>query len=159
MAARRLRRSRRHGSDLSAAPAPSDGFVPPDRAVRPMGCDGASMLGTTGSVASHPILHGLARCLLLAASMFWIVLWALVLGFARSAVVRVLLSRRQAEQEFGKTGPREVALAAAWGAISFSTSYAAVAMARTLFKKGGSLPCALVFLFASTNLSLEFLLV
>ncbi|MGI4791643.1 MAG: permease [Janthinobacterium lividum] len=105
------------------------------------------------------LLHDLARTLLLAAAMFWTVLWALVLGFTRSAIVRVLLSREQAERNFGGQGLREVALAAAWGIGSFSPSYAAVAMARTLFKKGGSLLCALVFLFASTNLSAEFLLV
>ena len=105
------------------------------------------------------LLHGLTRTLLLAASMFWTVFWALVLGFTRSAVVRVLLTRDQAQKNFGGQGLREVALAAAWGAGSFAPSYAAVAMARTLFKKGGSLLCALVFLFASTNLSAEFLLV
>lgn len=105
------------------------------------------------------LLHDLTRSLLLAASMFWTVLWALVLGFTRSAVIRVLLTRDQTERNFGGQGLREVALAAAWGAGSFSTSYAAVATARTLFRKHGSLLCALVFLFASTNLSAEFLLV
>lgn len=105
------------------------------------------------------LLYGLIRSLLLAASMFWTVLWALVLGFTRSAVVRVLLTRDQTERNFGGQGLREVALAAAWGAGSFAPSYAAVAMARTLFRKHGSLLCALVFLFASTNLSAEFLLV
>ena len=104
-------------------------------------------------------LHDLARSLLLAASMFWTVFWALVLGFTRSAVVRVLLTRDQAQKNFGGQGLREVILAAAWGAGSFAPSYAAVAMGRTLFKKGSSLLCALVFLFASTNLSAEFLLV
>ncbi len=105
------------------------------------------------------LLHDLGRSLLLAAAMFWTVLWALVLGFTRSAIVRVLLERQQAERSFGGQGLREVALAAVWGASSFAPSYAAVALARTLFKKGGSLLCALVFLFASTNLSAEFLLV
>lgn len=105
------------------------------------------------------LLHDLTRSLLLAASMFWTVLWALVLGFTRSAVVRVLLSRDQTERNFGGQGLRGVALAALWGAGSFSTSYAAVATARTLFRKHGSLLCTLVFLFASTNLSAEFLLV
>ncbi len=105
------------------------------------------------------LLHDLVRTFLLAAAMFWTVLWALVLGFTRSAVVRVLLTRDQAQKNFGGQGLREVVLAAAWGAGSFAPSYAAVAMGRTLFKKGGSLLCALVFLFASTNLSAEFLLV
>ena len=91
--------------------------------------------------------------------MFWTILWALVLGFTRSAIVRVLLTRDQAQKNFGGQGLREVVLAAAWGAGSFAPSYAAVAMARTLFKKGGSLICTLAFLFASTNLSGEFLLV
>ena len=105
------------------------------------------------------LLHDLTRTLLLAVSMFWTVFWALVLGFTRSAVVRVLLTRDQAQKNFGGQGLRQVLLAAAWGAGSFAPSYAAVAMARTLFKKGGSLLCALVFLFASTNLSTEFLLI
>lgn len=108
---------------------------------------------------TETLLHDLARSLLLAASMFWTVLWALVLGFIRSAIVRVLLSREQTKRNFGKEGQREVALAALWGAGSFATSYSAVAMARTLFRKHGSLLCAVVFLFASTNLSAEFVLV
>lgn len=104
-------------------------------------------------------LHDLVRGLVLASSMCWTVLWALVLGFTRSAIVRVLLSREQTERNFGDQGLRAVALAAVWGVGSFATSYAAVTMARTLFKKHGSLLCALVFMFASTNMSTEFILV
>jgi len=73
-----------------------------------------------------------------------------VLGLTRSTIVRVLLTRDQARKNFGGQGLREVALAA-WGAGNFSTSYAAVATACTLFRKHGSLVCALVFLFASTT--------
>jgi uncharacterized membrane protein YraQ (UPF0718 family) len=89
------------------------------------------------------------------AAMFWEVLWALVLGFAISALVQVFVSKAQMTRLLGKTGLREVALATGFGAASSSCSYAAVATARTAFKKGAAPIPALAFMFASTNLVFE----
>jgi uncharacterized membrane protein YraQ (UPF0718 family) len=90
-----------------------------------------------------------------AAAMFWEVLWALVLGFTLSGIFQVFVSKRQMQQAFGKPGLREVALATAFGAASSSCSYAAVATAKTAFKKGAALVPALAFMFASTNMVFE----
>ena len=90
-----------------------------------------------------------------AAAMFWEVLWALVLGFAISGVFQVFVSKAQMTRAFGKAGFRQVALATAFGAASSSCSYAAVATAKTAFKKGAALVPTLAFMFASTNLVFE----
>ena len=89
------------------------------------------------------------------AAMFWEVLWALVLGFAISALLQVFVSKERMTQALGKAGLREVALATAFGAASSSCSYAAVAAARTAFQKGAALVPTLAFMFASTNLVFE----
>ncbi len=90
-----------------------------------------------------------------AAAMFWEVLWALVLGFTLSGIFQVFVSKGQMQRAFGKPGLREVALATAFGAASSSCSYAAVATAKTAFKKGAALVPALAFMFASTNMVFE----
>ena len=90
-----------------------------------------------------------------AAAMFWDVLWALILGFAISALLQVYVSKERMTQALGRAGLREVALATALGAASSSCSYAAVAAARTAFKKGAALVPTLAFMFASTNLVFE----
>jgi len=89
------------------------------------------------------------------AAMFWEVLWALVLGFAVSALLQVFVSKERMTQALGRAGLREVALATAFGAASSSCSYAAVAAARTAFQKGAALAPTLAFMFASTNLVFE----
>jgi len=97
----------------------------------------------------------LGQSLYESAAMFWEVLWALVLGFALSAVLQVFVSKERMTREFGATNFRSVALATLFGGASSSCSYAAVAAARTAFKKGASLVPTLAFMFASTNLVLE----
>jgi len=97
----------------------------------------------------------LGKSLYESAAMFWEVLWALVLGFALSAVLQVFVSKERMTREFGRTSFRSVALATLFGGASSSCSYAAVAAARTAFKKGASLVPTLAFMFASTNLVLE----
>jgi uncharacterized membrane protein YraQ (UPF0718 family)/YHS domain-containing protein len=87
--------------------------------------------------------------------MAWEVWWALVLGFALSGVVQAWVPRRRLEEALGGRGAREVALASGLGAASSSCSYAAVAIAKTLFERGASLVSAMVFQFASTNLVFE----
>ena len=97
----------------------------------------------------------LGRSLYESAAMFWEVLWALVLGFGISAVLQVFVSKDRMTREFGRTSFRSVALATAFGGASSSCSYAAVAAARSAFKKGAGLVPTLAFMFASTNLVFE----
>src|ERR1700744_3035528 len=92
--------------------------------------------------------HGLRDALLMA----WEVWWALVLGFAISAVVQAWVPRARIERSLASSRPRAGAVATGLGAASSSCSYAAVAIARSLFQKGASATTALAFQFASTNL-------
>jgi uncharacterized membrane protein YraQ (UPF0718 family)/YHS domain-containing protein len=87
--------------------------------------------------------------------MAWEVWWALVLGFAISAIVQAWVPRERIQNALGGSGARPVALATGLGAASSSCSYAAIAIAKTLFQKGASVASALAFQFASTNLVLE----
>ena len=93
--------------------------------------------------------------LLNAARMAWEVWWALVLGFVLSALVQARVPRARIEHVLGGRGPRELTLATALGAASSSCSYAAIAIAKSLFAKGASLVSAMAFQFASTNLVFE----
>jgi uncharacterized membrane protein YraQ (UPF0718 family) len=87
--------------------------------------------------------------------MFWEVLWSLALGFLLSAVVQAVVSKRAIARALGQDSPRSVALASAFGIASSSCSYAAVAIARSLFRRGATLANAIIFEFASTNLVIE----
>ena len=87
--------------------------------------------------------------------MFWEVWWALVLGFALSGIVQAWVPRRRLEEALGGRGLREVTVATGLGAASSSCSYAAIAIAKSLFAKGASLVSAMTFQFASTNLVFE----
>src|SRR4051812_3156771 len=97
------------------------------------------------------IVHGLQN----AGQMAWEVGWALALGFLLSALVQVLVPRTRIVAVLGGEGAREVGLATALGAASSSCSYAAVAIAKSLFQRGASLQSAMAFQFASTNLVFE----
>ncbi len=101
--------------------------------------------------ALEVIWHALRDSLLMA----WEVWWALVLGFAISAIVQAWVPRERVQSALSGSGPRPVALATGLGAASSSCSYAAVAIARSLFAKGASSATALAFQFASTNLVWE----
>ena len=87
--------------------------------------------------------------------MAWEVWWALVLGFLLSGIVQAWAPRRRLEQALGGRGPGTLVLATGLGAASSSCSYAAVAIAKSLFQKGASLASAMAFQFASTNLVFE----
>jgi uncharacterized membrane protein YraQ (UPF0718 family)/YHS domain-containing protein len=87
--------------------------------------------------------------------MAWEVWWALVFGFAISAVVQAWVPRERIERALSGSGPKPVAWATGLGAASSSCSYAAVAIAKSLFQKGASAASALAFQFASTNLVWE----
>jgi uncharacterized protein len=87
--------------------------------------------------------------------MAWEVWWALVLGFALSGIVQAWVPRSRIERALGGRGPREIALATGLGAASSSCSYAAIAIAKSMFAKGASFASAMAFQFASTNLVFE----
>jgi uncharacterized membrane protein YraQ (UPF0718 family)/YHS domain-containing protein len=87
--------------------------------------------------------------------MAWAVWWALVIGFAISAIVQAWVPRRRIEAALSGSSPRPLAWATGLGAASSSCSYAAVAIAKSLFQKGASAASALAFQFASTNLVWE----
>src|SRR5256886_7221706 len=87
--------------------------------------------------------------------MAWEVWWALVLGFLISAIVQAWVPRRKIESSLSGDGARPVGLATALGAASSSCSYAAIAIAKSLFQKGASAVSSLAFQFASTNLVWE----
>src|SRR5437764_1462825 len=97
------------------------------------------------------IWHGLRDSFLMA----WQVWWALVLGFAISAIVQAWVPRERIQGLMSGSGPRPVGWATGLGAASSSCSYAAVAIGKSLFQKGASAASALAFQFASTNLVWE----
>jgi len=103
----------------------------------------------------HDVLNTLGDGLWNAVLMFWEVWWALVLGFAISAIVQAWVPRERVQAAMAGDGARPVALATGLGAASSSCSYAAIAIARSLFAKGASAVSALAFQFASTNLVWE----
>lgn len=97
------------------------------------------------------LLHALS----MAFAMFWEILWALILGFALSGVVQAVVSKKEMSQLLPDDSPRSLVSACGLGAASSSCSYAAVALARSLFRKGANFTAAMVFQLASTNLVLE----
>ncbi|WP_329528015.1 permease [Streptomyces sp. NBC_01462] len=97
------------------------------------------------------ILHALS----IAGSMTWEITWALILGFTLSAVVQAVVRRATVARLLGDDRPRTLVLAAGLGAASSSCSYAAVALARSLFRKGANFTAAMAFEIASTNLVVE----
>jgi len=100
---------------------------------------------------THAILHALS----ITGSMTWEITWALILGFALSAVVQAVVRKSTIVSLLGDDRPRTLAIAAGLGAASSSCSYAAVALARSLFRKGANFTAAMAFEIASTNLVVE----
>src|SRR5437899_9638446 len=101
------------------------------------------------------VLEQVGKALLLSFSMLWEVLWPLALGFLLSAIVQTVVSREAVAGALGRFDPRGVVLASGLGAASSSCSYASVAVARALFRRGANLANAILFEFASTNLVFE----
>ena len=101
------------------------------------------------------VLAAVGHALTLAGSMTWEILWALILGFALSAVVQAVVRRSTIVALMGDDRPRTLAVAAGLGAASSSCSYAAVALARSLFRKGANFTAAMAFEIGSTNLVVE----
>ena len=101
------------------------------------------------------VLHALRHALSISAGMTWEILWALILGFTLSAVVQAVVRRSTIVRRLGDDRPKTLAVATGFGAASSSCSYAAVALARSLFRKGASFTAAMAFEIASTNLVIE----
>jgi uncharacterized membrane protein YraQ (UPF0718 family)/YHS domain-containing protein len=107
------------------------------------------MLGTA------TVLVDIGRSLREAFFMFWETLWPLVLGFGLAGAVQAFVSRDAMRQKLGDHRPRAVLRASGYGMASSSCSYAASAMAKSLFVKGADYIAAMIFMFASTNLVIE----
>jgi uncharacterized membrane protein YraQ (UPF0718 family) len=101
------------------------------------------------------MINALIRALEMALAMGWEILWPLILGFALSAVVQAAVSHQQMSRLLPDDRPHSIATALALGAASSSCSYAAVALARSIFRKGAHFTAAMAFEMASTNLVVE----
>ena len=97
----------------------------------------------------------IAEALSFAFAMTWEITWALILGFALSAAVQAVLSKNEMSGLLPDDSPRSIAIACGLGAASSSCSYAAVALARSIFRKGANFTASMAFEFASTNLVIE----
>ena len=106
-------------------------------------------------LATAAVLVDIGRALREGFFMFWETLWPLILGFGLSGAVQAFVSRDAMEKKLGNHRPAAVVRASGYGMVSSSCSYAASAMAKSLFVKGADYVAAMVFMFASTNLVLE----
>ena len=101
------------------------------------------------------MIGAIAHALALTGSMTWEILWALILGFFLSAVVQAVVRKSTIVRLLGDDRPRTLSIAALLGAASSSCSYAAVALARSLIRKGANFTAAMAFEIGSTNLVVE----
>src|ERR1700733_2674721 len=101
------------------------------------------------------MLAAITHALMMSLTMAWEILWALILGFWLSAVIQAVGSKEERSRLLPDDSPKSIAIASGLGAASSSCSYAAVALARSIFRKGGNFTAAMAFQFASTNLVLE----
>jgi uncharacterized protein len=107
------------------------------------------------ALTAAAVTTAIAEALSFAFGMTWEILWALVLGFGLSAVVQAVVSKESVTRLLPDDSARSIAIACGLGAASSSCSYAAVALARSLFRKGANFTAAVAFEFASTNLVIE----
>ena len=101
------------------------------------------------------IVTAFGHALWMAFTMLWQIFWGLSLGFLFSAVIEVAVSKSEMSKLLPDASSRSLTVASLLGAASSSCSYAAVAMARSIVRKGGDFTCAMAFQFAATNLVLE----
>jgi len=100
-------------------------------------------------------MDAIVRALSMAFAMGWEILWPLILGFTLSGIVQAVVSHGEMSRLLPDDRPRSIATALGLGAASSSCSYAAVALARSIFRKGANFTAAMAFELASTNLVLE----
>ncbi|PYL34207.1 MAG: hypothetical protein DMF38_08975 [Verrucomicrobia bacterium] len=101
------------------------------------------------------LIAPLGDALWMAFAMFWEILWPLILGFGLSDLVQAVVSKREMSRLLPDDAPKTLAIACGLGAASSSCSYAAVALARSIFRKGADFTAAMAFQLASTNLVAE----
>ena len=101
------------------------------------------------------ILAEIGHALWIAFAMFWEILWPLILGFGLSGVVQAVVSKGEMSKLLPDDSPKTLAIATGLGAASSSCSYAAVALARSIFRRGANFSAAMAFELASTNLVAE----
>ncbi len=101
------------------------------------------------------IFSAVGEALWLSFTMFWQIFWGLSLGFVFSAIIEVIVSKDTMSSLLPDGSARSIAKAGLFGAATSSCSYAAVAMARSVVRKGGNFTAAMAFQFAATNLVLE----
>ena len=101
------------------------------------------------------VLDALGHALAVAGSMAWQITWSLILGFTLSGVVQAVIRRQTIIRLLGDDKPKTLAIATGLGAASSSCSYAAVALARALVRRGANFTAAMAFEIASTNLVIE----
>ena len=101
------------------------------------------------------IIQSVANALFMAFSMLWEILWPLILGFTLSGIIQAVVSHQAMAKTLGDDGPKSLTFATLFGIASSSCSYAAVALARSIFQKGASFTASMVFELASTNLVIE----
>ncbi len=103
---------------------------------------------------SH-VIGEIGSALGMAFLMGWEILWPLVLGFALSGIVQAVVTKGEMSHLLPDSSARTILIASGLGAASSSCSYVAIALARSLFRKGADFIAAMAFEFASTNLVLE----
>ena len=101
------------------------------------------------------LINLLGQALWMGFAMLWEILWPLVLGFALSGAVQAVVSKGEMSKLLPNDSPKSLAIATGLGAASSSCSYAAVALARSIFRKGADFTAAMAFELASTNLVVE----
>jgi len=101
------------------------------------------------------IVTSIGQALFTSFSMFWEILWPLILGFTLSGIVQAVVSHQVMAKTLGCDGPKCFTFATLFGIASSSCSYTAVALARSIFQKGASFVSAMAFELASTNLVIE----
>jgi uncharacterized membrane protein YraQ (UPF0718 family) len=101
------------------------------------------------------LVSALGHALWTAFAMFWEILWPLILGFGLSGVVQAVVSKGEMSRLLPDDSPRSLTIATGLGTVSSSCSYAAVALARSIFRKGADFTAAMAFELASTNLVVE----
>src|SRR5581483_4262483 len=116
---------------------------------------GAGSRADAAVILAVDVPHELWRAVSFTLGMTWEILWALVLGFLLSAIVQALVPKQQVERLLPDASPKSLATATGLGIASSSCSYASVAIARTLFRKGADFTSAIAFQLASTNLVVE----
>jgi uncharacterized membrane protein YraQ (UPF0718 family) len=100
-------------------------------------------------------LSSIEHALFMALGMFWEILWPLILGFLLSAIVQAVVSKAEMSRLLPDDSPKTLLKAMGLGAASSSCSYAAVALARSIFRKGANFTASMLFELASTNLVIE----